>query len=290
MGRREHSLENSAGRPAALEPTARVRSSRGGAADPSSPAAVVSIWRGPESTELVSASEPAARAPEPLIELRSDESLVALRAAATNEDEIPWKRQRAWSLLPTPPRGTTLGRAISKLEGMSTGRKVVLVSLPYLLAAALGWHFLGGPDTAVANVPRTTALYAEAPATRTEPAPEAAAAPVVAAPAGVVEPTVAADPPAEAPEKAEVARDPRVLGVASALFSRPSPKARIAAPLASGTRIIVYPDLPAPDGWKVARLPGREIGFVPAPHLSGLPDPRVDAKIAAKSKKKRRDV
>ncbi|MBI4814878.1 MAG: hypothetical protein HY791_01390 [Deltaproteobacteria bacterium] len=266
---------------------------------------VVSLWRGPESTELLGASEPSDPAHRGApIELRSDESLAAARRAATEDPkaESPWrmKAKDAWSVLsggPTPSNGTVMGRTITRLEGLTTPRKIAIVSLPYVAAVALAWLYLGrDSESDVAQVPRTSAVYAHQadPNARVEAPPAESLASQAPAPAAAIPmPTKADDPPPPATAAVDPFREPRVLTMTSALFTRPSPKAKIAAVIPVGARIIVYPELPAPDGWKVARLPGKEIGFVPATHLQGAPDPRVDSKIAAKSnkaKRKRRDV
>lgn len=68
----------------------------------------------------------------------------------------------------------------------------------------------------------------------------------------------------------------RTIPIASSLRVKPDGNALRVARLRSKSRLIVFPDFPARDGWILAQRTSGEVGFIPRLHLDGKRDPRFD--------------
>lgn len=166
------------------------------------------------------------------------------------------------------------------LERMPQRRRVVVVSAPYLFALALALILLLGgsdPQAAVTLAPAVTPAAA-ATAAPAEPTAVSASSQstMPATPTGAGQeddeilpsPTLTAPRPAadEAPSAIEVLR---TLPIRAAIYAAPKKSAARVAHLAAGSSVLIYPSMPAPEGWIVARRPRGEIGFMVSSRLEG---------------------
>ncbi|MCC7381787.1 MAG: hypothetical protein IT384_08155 [Deltaproteobacteria bacterium] len=196
-----------------------------------------------------------------------------------------------WQKKPRPP-GVGPWRALfldiaAALERMPQRRRVVVVSAPYLFALALALILLLGgsdPQAAVTLAPALTPAAAVTPAAaatadRAEPTAVSATSQstMPATRAGPDEdeilpsPTLTAPRPAagaddEAPSAIEVLR---TLPIRAAIYAAPKKSAARVAHLGAGSSVLIYPSMPAPEGWIVARRPRGEIGFMVGARLEG---------------------
>lgn len=175
--------------------------------------------------------------------------------------------------------------AIAEQIGLlSPKQKLILVSLPYALALAIALLLLIGREPAVA-IPAHAASPAPAAAAVAPAVPAAAPAPMAPAAAREqVSPEDAEPAPIAAPRFA--ASTEQVLLRRANLYPAPEKRSPLAR-LQAGATVVTFPGVPAPEGWIVARRPGKEIGFIatrafdpPEPKRAEAPKKR--AKRAAK--------
>jgi hypothetical protein len=191
-------------------------------------------------------------------------------------DPVPIAASPAPSSTPAIGVGIASAQAATPPATPSTASQLAIPPVPAPPAASQ----LATPPAAPINVP--TAAPAPAPIVNGAFAPQ----PPPQAPAQAAIPAlpIAPKPAPVAPKIGPTTEIARTIPIRSALYAKPKRGTKRVARLAEGDELFVYPNVPAPEGWVVARRLDGEIGFLIARHLDGEKDPPRAAKKKKSSK------
>lgn len=248
----------------------------------------------------VRALEATADQPRPSsLTLRRDESVIAAAAKLRGSpvrrffvETAGMTAARVAVLRTAWKRGQLYDELATRFSTLSPTMRISLVAAPFMLAILVSLIALLWSSDPEPTSPRSSyAAQARAIVPAADPKP-AQAAPVAPP----------APPPAEAPSaldriKSEAPSGPSSSGVAlqvaeiartvpakTTLYAAPKKGAPKTATINAGGEILMYPGLPAPMGWVVARKPKGEIGFLKeASLLSKAEAPAGGSKIARRA-------